>query len=391
MNVYDFDHTIYQGDSSLDFFFFVLRRKPYLAVLAPVQIGGILLYLFRRISKEAMKTYFFLFVRFIPVETIAEEFWKRHTRKIARWYREQRNGGDVIISASPEFLLAPVVRGYLQCALIASQVDPKTGVYHGKNCFGEEKARRFRERYPGAGIDRFYSDSASDTPLAAMAERSFMVSGDRIIPWQAVKEPCIAKIKRTYVSKDFILFVLCGGMGTLANFLVSSAVSATVNPSRAYLAGYGIGIWCTYTFNRLLIFHAPFHFVQFIQFIISYLPNFLLLYTFVLVFLNILHWHKILVYALAGLWGLPVTFVLVKLIAFTKKDAPRNQGSGVIVFERSKELCKKKKLHGRVSPEHAAPGPAKGLGFSAYVKQRCRGIKANILNILYPPPPPPGT
>jgi phosphoserine phosphatase len=183
MNVYDFDHTLYQGDSSLDFFFFTLRRKPYLAVLLPLQLWGIVLYILRLISKETMKSYFFMFVRFISVETVVARFWKKNAHKIARWYIWQE--GDVIISASPEFLLEPVAREYLRCALIASKIDPKTGVYNGKNCYGEEKVRRFRAHYPHEEIGRFYSDSLSDAPLAAIARQSFMVHGCRIIPWQA--------------------------------------------------------------------------------------------------------------------------------------------------------------------------------------------------------------
>jgi len=38
-----------------------------------------------------------------------------------------------------------------------------------------------------------------------------------------------------------------------------------------------------------------------------------------LVFLNLLVWNKIIVYAMAGLLGLPVTFLLVKAFAFSKK------------------------------------------------------------------------
>ena len=315
MNVYDFDHTIYRGDSSLDFFFFVLRRKPCLVLLAPLQAWGILLYLFRLISKETMKAYFFRFVRFIPVDAAVAQFWKKHTRKIARWYREQGNDRDVIISASPEFLFEPLVKEYLHCTLIASKIDPKTGAYNGKNCYGEEKARRFRAIYGDAKIDRFYSDSPSDAPLAMIAEQSFIVTGGRMVPWLTFKSSFIAKIKKTYFSRDFIIFVFCGGIGTLVNFVVSLFVSAKVNPSIAYIAGYGIGIFFTYCCNVLLLFHTKLHFIQFIQFIVSYIPNFLILYTFVLVLLNILGWNKILVYALAGLLGLPVTFILVKLIA----------------------------------------------------------------------------
>jgi phosphoserine phosphatase len=181
VNVYDFDHTIYRGDSSLDFFFFVLRGKPYLAVLLPVQLWGILLYVFRRISKEAMKSYFFCFVRFIDAEPMAERFWKKRRRNIKSWYLRQRRDSDVIISASPEFLLKPAVTEYLHCALIASKIDPKTGVYNGKNCYGEEKARRFREIYGDERIDNFFSDDYADMPLMRTTGNAFLVKGDMIM------------------------------------------------------------------------------------------------------------------------------------------------------------------------------------------------------------------
>jgi putative flippase GtrA len=320
MNVYDFDHTIYRGDSSLDFFRFVLRRRPYLIVLLPLQFWSIILYLFRRVSKEAMKEVFFRFIRFIPLEAMIIRFWQKNIRKIKPWYLNQKLDGDLIISASPEFLLDPVVRGYLRCALIASKIDPKTGSYRGKNCLGEEKVRRFREIYPDAEINRFYSDSYSDVPFAGLAGQSFMVKGNSIIPWQAVKVGFAMKLKNTYFSRDFIVFVFCGGTGTLVNFTFSMLISTKMSPSIAYIGGYTISVFVTYTLNALLVFHAKLAFTGFVKFIVSYVPNFLITYTFVLVFLNIFGWNKILVYGLAGLLGLPVTFVLVKLIAFSKNQ-----------------------------------------------------------------------
>ena len=38
MNVYDFDKTIYRGDSTKDFYFFLLRRHPVLIRYLPKQI-----------------------------------------------------------------------------------------------------------------------------------------------------------------------------------------------------------------------------------------------------------------------------------------------------------------------------------------------------------------
>jgi phosphoserine phosphatase/putative flippase GtrA len=381
MNVYDFDHTIYRGDSSLDFFFFVLRRKPYLAALAPLQAWGILRYLFHRISKETMKSSFFRFIRFIRVETMAEQFWKRNIRKIKPGYIEQRRYEDVIISASPEFLLEPVVREYLRCALIASRIDPKTGAYTGKNCYGEEKARRFRERYGDEKIDRFYSDSLSDAPLAGMAGQSFMVKNNRIVPWPAGKERFMAKIMRTYCTKQFMLFVFCGGMGTLTNFICSLLISAALNPSLSYICGYATGIFITYSLNAKLIFKTKLNVTQFIKFIISYIPNFLILVTFVFVFLNIFAWNKIIVYALAGSLGLPITFILVRLIAFNK-NAKAHYKIG-----RRKKLCRKNKTNSTLLQENSTIWFTKVSALLVNTKQQLFVIKANILNIFYPPPP----
>jgi len=41
-------------------------------------------------------------------------------------------------------------------------------------------------------------------------------------------------------------------------------------------------------------------------------------YKFVSVFINFLHWNKVIVYALAGTLGLPLTFLLIKLMFLTK-------------------------------------------------------------------------
>ncbi|GHV85494.1 hypothetical protein AGMMS50230_11020 [Spirochaetia bacterium] len=139
--------------------------------------------------------------------------------------------------------------------------------------------------------------------------------------WPLIHEeiPLFAKIKQTFWTKEFFLFVFCGGMGTLTNFMFSLLISTRLNPSLAYVCGYAISLFVAYTLNAKLIFKSKIGFGQFIKFVISYIPNFLILFTFVMVFLNIFSWNKAIVYALAGLLGLPITFLLVKLMVFKKE------------------------------------------------------------------------
>ena len=109
------------------------------------------------------------------------EFWSKHEHNIFDYYSLQKHSTDVIISASPEFMLKPLCDKW-GVHLIASVVNKQTGKSM-ENCYGEEKVRRFRELYPDARVDSFYSDSLSDTPMALLADESFLVTPDGILPW----------------------------------------------------------------------------------------------------------------------------------------------------------------------------------------------------------------
>lgn len=184
MNVYDFDKTIYSGDSTADFFFHCLKRIPSVWLCLPGQAAAFAGYLLGRRDKTAFKQRFYVFLQKIAdVSGETERFWEKNIKKIKPWYLGRQKDGDVVISASPEFLLTPVCARLGIKHLMASRVDAKTGEYDGVNCHGGEKVRRFREFFGDVVIDEFYSDSRSDAPLAEMARKSFLVKKDRIRPW----------------------------------------------------------------------------------------------------------------------------------------------------------------------------------------------------------------
>ena len=110
------------------------------------------------------------------------DFWLENERRLEDWYIRQRRDDDLIISASPEFLLAPIC-DKLHVRLIATRMDPYTGQIKGRNCHGKEKVRRFLELYPADSVDCFYSDSLCDSPMAALAKKAFLVDDGDLIPW----------------------------------------------------------------------------------------------------------------------------------------------------------------------------------------------------------------
>lgn len=181
MNVYDFDKTIYPVDSTAQFYRWCLRRYPACRRTLGWTAWAFFCMGTRLKTKTKSKEIFYRFLRHVP-DAAPLLFWQEHVSAIQPWYYEQRRPDDLIISASPEFLLAPVAQ-MLEFALIASPVEQATGLYRGQNCHGEEKVRRYRAIYGDEPVDAFWSDSRSDTPMARIAKEAFLVRGGIPEPW----------------------------------------------------------------------------------------------------------------------------------------------------------------------------------------------------------------
>ncbi len=184
MNVYDFDQTVYHPDSSYHFFLFCLKKHPrFVLPVLPGALSRALRYRSGRLGAKELKQHLFSFLRHIEnTDELVLEFWDSHRGFIQDWYLRQKREDDLIISASPEFLLAPIAED-LGVRLIATPMDPLSGRIDGENCHDEEKTRRLRELFPEAEIEAFYSDSLSDTPMALLAKEAYLVKKGRLTPW----------------------------------------------------------------------------------------------------------------------------------------------------------------------------------------------------------------
>ena len=183
MNIYDFDGTLYDGDSTFDFLLYSLKKHPSLLRFLPIQGWAAVMYLLKKMDKTTMKQHFYRMLTGYDAEGLLEEFWDKHQHKVFPWYPGQQEETDIIISASPEFLLKPICARLGIRHLMASRVDPKTGKYEGLNCWGEEKVRRLEEQTGITHCDKFFSDSHSDTPLAKIADEAFLIKKGQIVPW----------------------------------------------------------------------------------------------------------------------------------------------------------------------------------------------------------------
>ena len=181
IDVYDFDGTIYDGDSTADFVLFSLRRHPGVIAGLPRVAFAALRLLVRNIGLTQFKSVLFgeMSKRF-SLEEEAELFWKdMNTRKkLGPWFFETpRDLPIVIASASPEFELRHAAKILGVDTLIDTKCDMKTGALTGKNCKGAEKISRIREVIGDYEVRAMYTDDAkADGPLLAIAREQYIVT-----------------------------------------------------------------------------------------------------------------------------------------------------------------------------------------------------------------------
>lgn len=93
---------------------------------------------------------------------------------------QQKQNTDVIVSASPEFLIKEMCDRLGVSWYVASQIDFKTGKVQRSICRGQEKVIQFREKYPDVYVDKSYGNSESDKPIIAIGEHGYMVKNHSI-------------------------------------------------------------------------------------------------------------------------------------------------------------------------------------------------------------------
>jgi len=183
MNVYDFDNTIYRGESAFDFFLFCLRKKPILIKVVFPIMKDIIKYKGCRMTEDEFKkrgAYYTesFFNLFDDIEALVREFWDKNEHKIKPFYKNLRCDDDVIVTANVNILVEEIFKRMGIKNYITSVFDMKEGILK-QICFSSRKAELFKERY-GDKIDNFYTDSENDAPLMALAKEVYLVKNNKI-------------------------------------------------------------------------------------------------------------------------------------------------------------------------------------------------------------------
>ena len=177
--IFDFDNTLYRGESAVDFALFMIRSNRKIIFWLPKIFWNRLKYKLCLVKKDNMEAQIDRFLQSCLPEPenlrrLVRQFWKLHIRKLDSGMISRINPEDVIITAGPAFLLFPIRKQLGTANLLCSEVDlsRKRVLYLN---FSDHKVQRYRERFGQTPVKAFYTDSYNDRAMMQIAEKVYLV------------------------------------------------------------------------------------------------------------------------------------------------------------------------------------------------------------------------
>lgn len=178
MNVYDFDETIFTGDSEDRFFEFMFSKKGFRHYKINFKFYD-MLFKMKLITKTKSREGQYKFLKKIDnLDETLEAYWDEVEKYMKPWYNDVKRDDDVIASGTPGFLLVPILKRLGITGLVATEMDPKTGKIDGDFAVHQYKLVNFKKKYSLDSIDKFYSDAYTDRFVAQYAKEAYVIHGD---------------------------------------------------------------------------------------------------------------------------------------------------------------------------------------------------------------------
>ncbi|WP_282263863.1 haloacid dehalogenase-like hydrolase [Stenotrophomonas sp. PS02301] len=191
--VFDFDHTLYDGDSGSHLFAWLIKRNPLrllAALVATPLLGPLVAFLPTR--RRGISGYVWIATfglhRAREFNKVIDRYVLKHEADIRRrllpvalevFARHRAAGDRVVVATGAPPELARAILAFVAhqgVPVIGSEVGPFLGaVIATRHCHNEEKMRMLRERGYGE-IDVAYSDSSADLPLLLAATAPVVVN-----------------------------------------------------------------------------------------------------------------------------------------------------------------------------------------------------------------------
>ena len=184
MKVFDFDNTLYHGESSVDLAFYMMNRNRKILLYVPSILINLAKYKLCLIDREKAERSINEFLKFAindkhEAEQTVRDFWKEYSSRLDKNMLKRVGKDDLIITAGPDMLINGIKEKLGTEHIISSIIDPdkREVVYFN---FADNKAKRYKELYGDTPIDSFYTDSFNDRALMKLAKKVYIVDNGKI-------------------------------------------------------------------------------------------------------------------------------------------------------------------------------------------------------------------
>lgn len=179
MKVFDFDNTIYRGESPVDFCFYMIRENKKIIRYVPTIIFSLIGYKLHLMKKEKLESLTNEFLENVmddpdSLSDSVRRFWETHYHKLDLNILRLIEPDDVIITASPTFIMNGVSGKLRTNNILGTEIDLQKKRLTWYN-FGENKVERYRSIYGYRHIDAVYTDSFYDEYLMGISREVYIV------------------------------------------------------------------------------------------------------------------------------------------------------------------------------------------------------------------------
>jgi phosphoserine phosphatase len=184
IKVFDFDNTIYRGESSFDLVLFMIKNNKKILLYLPSIFINMIKYKMCLVEKEKLLKKINNYMKIMVMDEdelnkLVKKFWKKKIHKLDRKMLKRIKKEDVIITAGPDFLIHGIKKLLNTDNIISSEIDTEKIEVKYFN-FGDNKVKRYKELYGNRRIDCLYTDSYNDKALMDISDKVYIVKKGRL-------------------------------------------------------------------------------------------------------------------------------------------------------------------------------------------------------------------
>lgn len=122
------------------------------------------------------------------------------------------------------------------------------------------------------------------------------------------------KLNERIMNLEIIRFVIVGGINTFNGIILAMFLGKVLQYQLAFTIGYLISMIISFFLNTYFTYRTKPTWRKFITFPISYIPNFIIQYVSVVVFVEFFQLSKNFAYGIAAIISVPVTYLVMRII-----------------------------------------------------------------------------